>query len=189
MPKHYILSEEKEEVNAHFSFCMKDCIPFIRIYPTKGKYVKMEFDMFTVMKNERFVIINYTDHLLPLYDAYISIAQIPVKKKQYIGGGRNAVFTLLAQDTALIAERLYVLLLELHKMDEIKFNEHPFLINKEGFNSEGVHVEKFRNSLSKLPLSDLEDQLHIFEMDNPNQKQTIAIYNEEIESKRKKAQS
>ena len=112
---------------SHWDYCRDNKIPYVRIIKSGTKYWKIEFDMASVTMRERFVIISYADHIIPLYKLYAKYSSLPDNKYMYVGGGRNLIFTVHKKDAPDLAEKLFDLLLLLHEHDQKLFDENPFV--------------------------------------------------------------
>lgn len=147
-------TKDTEVRNKHWDYCCANKIPRVVIIKSGTKYWKIDFDVFPVTKMERFVIINYAEHIMPLYELYIKYTNLPSSKISAAGGGRNLVFKVHKKDAPDIAEKLFDLLVLLLKRDQELFDENPYTVDEEGHNSEGFHVAKFVEELKEM--SDLE---------------------------------
>ncbi len=182
----YILVNKKGNsiYNNHWEYCRENKIPCIQILKFGTKFWQVEFDVASITMQERFVILNYSDHVIPLYELYCIYSKLPPNKYSAIGGGRNLIFTIFKEDATDIAEKLFDLLVILSKRDQKLFDENPYTINKDGFNSEGFRVEKYLQGLKKMPNKDLINQYEFMKRDNPFKLQTIKMIKDEIDRRK-----
>lgn len=132
---------------------------------------------------ERFVIINYAEHIMPLYELYIKYANLPSSKISAAGGGRNLVFKVHKKDATDIAEKLFDLLVLLSIRDQVLFDENPHSVDKEGRNSEGWHVEKFVDELKRMSDTELVKKFRRLKESNPFMLQTLQLIKNEMNSR------
>ena len=125
---------DKDTDNKHWTYCCKNKIPCVSIIKAGTKYWKIEFDTASITQNERIVIVDYCDHVIPLYELYCVYSNLPSNKKSYAGGTRNLVFTVFKKDAVEIAEKLFDLLFLLSQQDQELFDENPIEVNSEGVN-------------------------------------------------------
>jgi hypothetical protein len=173
-------SKRKSDNDNHWDYCSAKKIPYIKIIKSGTKYWKIDFDMFPTTKMERFVIINYSAHVIPLYELYIKYSKLPRNKYSVAGGSRNLVFTVHKKDAPEIAEKLFDLLMLLSKRDQELFDENPYTINEEGCNSEGWHVEKFVKDLKEMSDSELIKKFWRLKESNPLMLQTLQLIIDEM---------
>ena len=176
----YDNEKDKDTFNKHWEYCCAQKIPCIRIIKSGTKFWQIEFDVLSVTLRERFVIMNYTEHIIPLYNLYGRYSKLPSNKYSAAGGGRNLIFTVHKKDAPALAKKLFDLLELLSKRDQELFDENPFTIDKEGFNCEGTHVDGFKETLNKMPDKNLISEYQIMKKDNPTMLQTIELINNEI---------
>jgi hypothetical protein len=173
-------SKERSYNDYHWDYCCSEKIPYIKIIKSGTKYWKIDFDLFPITKMERFVIMNYSEHILPLYELYVKYTNLPKNIYSASGGGRNLVFTVLTKDAPSIAEKLFDLLMLLSKRDQELFDENPYTVNKDGLNSEGRHVAKFVEELKAMSDGEIIKKYHRLKESNPFMLQTLQMVKDEI---------
>lgn len=173
-------SKKKSENDKHWDSCCAKKIPYIKIIKSGTKYWKIDFDMFPTTKMERFEIISYSAHVIPLYELYIKYTKLPRNKYSAAGGSRNLVFTVHKKDAPAIAEKLFDLLMLLSKRDQELFDENPYTINEDGFNSEGWHVAKFVEDLKEMADVELKEEYRRLKESNPLMLQTLQLIKDEM---------
>jgi hypothetical protein len=171
----YADTKDNDIRNKHWEYCCANKIPCIVVIKSGTKYWKIDFEVFSVTKMERFVIINYAEHIMPLYELYIKYTNLPSSKISAAGGGRNLVFTVYKKDAPEIAEKLFDLLFHLSKRDQVLFDENPYTIDKEGRNSEGWHVAKFVEELKEMSDLEIIKEYRRIKTGNPLMLQTLEL--------------
>ena len=129
---------------------------------------------------ERFTIINFADHILPLYEMYCKYSKLTLNRYSALGGSRNLCLTVFKKDATYIADKVFDLLFILSKTDQELFDANSHIINYDGFNSEGFHVAKYLKELKKMSNKKLFHHLELMKMGNPNKLQTIKMISDEI---------
>ena len=137
-----------------WNFYCDNSIPLITISKVNQRISTICFDIWPLVKFDRFVIINYPDHIIPLYNLYVQYSKLPKKHYFYSGGSNNAMFNVLRRDAEDIAIKLYDLIYQLHQLDEELFSYNPIEV-KEGFNSEGYNEEMEKAEFKSLSDEDL----------------------------------
>lgn len=140
----------EDSINNHWDYCCENHIPFIQISNKGIKYSQISFDCWPLTTMKRFSVLNFGDHIIPLYELYAANSSLPKNHFSCSGGSSNLVMSVLKNDVEWIASQLFDLLVKLGKMDEDKFKEAPFELNDEGFNSEGYHVAGVTEDLKEL---------------------------------------
>ncbi len=180
--KKYIFEDSKEN---HWDYCCENYIPYIVIYKEGKEFCKLDFDTFPLTRNERFTIIVFGEHILPLYEFYGKYNNVPRKKYSYVGGGSCAVMTVFAKDAELLASQLFDFLMVLKKIDQERFNDNPFEIDDRGHNSEGYNVEEMKTTLKEMSNDTLISMYQVMEI-NGNFKyrpRERLLYESEISSR------
>ncbi len=173
------------EYTSHWNFCHDNKIPFVCIRKSGTKYWEIEYDIASITMMERFRIINYTDHISPLYKLYAKYSNLPYNKYDYFSGGRSGTFKVHKKDAPKLAEKIYDLLLLLNEHDQKLFDEKPFKVDKEGFNSEGYHVAGFKKKLKEISDDLLLSLFNSHKKDNPYMLQQLSLYKKEIARRNK----
>lgn len=133
-----------------WEYCCKNKLPLITIDEKGWKYSYISFDAWPFAKFERFRVINYFEHILPLYLLYKKYSKLPDGKYSITGSGNSGGFTVFKKDVNEIVPKLYDLLMELGKRDEELFNMEPFQVDEDGNNAEGWNEIDFPQYLKKL---------------------------------------
>lgn len=98
-------SKDYEAYNAHWDYCVKNDIPFIRIIPAT-KFAQVEFDITTMLEFHR--IENHpTEFFIELYKSYAEFFNLPVNKISCAGGSNNLIFTLHIEHASFFANQLF----------------------------------------------------------------------------------
>lgn len=106
-------SKDYVEYNAHWSYCVKNDIPFIRIIPTI-KFSQIEFDISTMLHLFE-IAATPTDFLMELYKGYAEFFMLPKNKISCAGGSKNLILTLHNEHADFFANQLFDYLLEFTK--------------------------------------------------------------------------
>lgn len=109
--------EDKHDYNEHWSYCIKNDIPFIRIIPAK-KYSKIEFDIFCML-NFHELKKTPSEFLINLYKCYAEFFRLPLNKFEYAGGSNNLIFTILKEHSEYFASQLFDYLNDFVKTNRI----------------------------------------------------------------------
>jgi hypothetical protein len=173
-----------QEGMTFWDYCCTHSQPLVSVDTSGTRYWHINFDAFPVTKMERFTVINYSDHIIPLYKVYVAGANLPTDKVSAIGGGRNLRMCIRKEDAEMLAEKMFDLLVVLAEMDQERFDESPFELNSEGRNSEGFKPDGVRDSLKKMNDKDLQVHYMVWSDQNPHQKKYLTLIEEEI-SRRK----
>lgn len=152
--KKYSLVGNKDN---HWEYCCINSIPHIIIYKSSGKYTSIDYDAWSITKNERFTMLDFTDHVKPLYQLYSDYNKLPQSKYRLVGGGRNGKITVHSEDVIQIAEKLFDFIMLLAVQDQELFEMNPIYINAEGKNSEGVNVENLKSYLKQMETEELRN--------------------------------
>jgi hypothetical protein len=162
--------------NNHWEYCCTQKIPCIRISKSGTKYWKIDCELLPINMLERFWVINIDEHIRPLYKLYSKYAKIPLNKSLF----GNGSFIVFKKDAPDIAEKLFDLLMLLSKRDQELFDENPFTVNKEGFNSEGFRVTGYTEKLNKMSDDDLISEFRSIRSGNPLMLQTLELIKSEL---------
>jgi len=138
------------------------------------QYWSIEFDMFPVKKFERFSVVDYSDHILPLYELYVKQAKLPIDKKHCVGGSRALRFKVKKEDAEMLAEELFDLLVNLAEWDELLFDKNPYELGETGANSEGFNPEISIQQLIELTDQELMREWMQFKKNQPYHKKYLA---------------
>ncbi len=106
-------SKDYEAYNAHWSYCVKNDIPFIRIIPAT-KFAQVEFDISTMLDFYK-ISDSPSKFLIELYNSYVEFFQFPKNKIGCGGGSKNLIFTLYLEHVDFFANQLFEYLLEYTK--------------------------------------------------------------------------
>ena len=91
--------------NAHWNYCVKNDIPFIRIIPAT-KFAKVEFDISTML--DFFEISSHpAEFFIKLYECYVEFFKLPKDKLSCAGGSNNLIFTLYKEHAEIFANQLF----------------------------------------------------------------------------------
>jgi len=133
-----------------WDYCWENKLPQIIISDVGTKYAKISFDVLPLTRYERYRVLSFSDHVIPLYKLYKKYYNLPDNKFSFAGGGNCGVMTVFKKDMIEIATKLHDLLLEIGKRDEEVFNMDPFEVDKQGNNAEGWNEINFPQYLKKL---------------------------------------
>lgn len=169
-----------------WEYCCENKMPLITIHEKGWKYSYISFDVWPFAKYARFRVINYYEHILPLYQLYKKYSKLPDEKYSITGSGNSGGFIVLKKDVNEIIPKLYDLLMELGKRDEELFNMEPFYLNKEGLNSEGWNEETRPHEVKEMGDNNL---LLLYKMSRSNEyykyrPRECALYENEVKRRK-----
>jgi hypothetical protein len=183
---YYDLRSDKNGFDQHWNYCCKNDLPFVRIIKQGKKYCSIEFDVISITKSSRLLLVDFSGQIIKFYTTYIKQSRLPVAKSLIIGGGSSLIFKVYSKDAEQLAELTFDLILILSKWDETFFDLKPFELNEEGYNSEGVHVKSFQARLKTFSTKELLSGYQVEKEDNPTKKKTIELYKDEISKRESK---
>ena len=131
----------------HMDYCKKANLPYISITSKGTKYWKINYDLSTIRKFARFDKIDFADHIKPIHKVYLKRNNLP-DKFSLVGGGKYGTLVVLKSDAEALADLLFDLLIEIHNLDQEKFDENPEYI-RNGRNAEGLRVEIDKGNLKE----------------------------------------
>lgn len=126
-------------VYPHMDYCRSKNVPYISITTKGTKYWKINYDISTIGKLERFDKIDFADYIKPIHKVYLKRNNLP-DKFSLVGGGKYGTLVVLKSDAEVLADLLFDLLIEIHNLDQEKFDENPEYI-RNGRNAQGQLVE------------------------------------------------
>ena len=93
----YIYQNKRRDsdYDEHWEYCSLNKIPFIQIIKSGTEFWKIEFDVFPIVKLEQIVVINFADHVIPLYLLYSKYRNLNKNNCINSGGGRNLILQSL----------------------------------------------------------------------------------------------
>ena len=106
-------TKDYEAYNAHWNYCVKNDIPFIRCIPAT-KFAKVEFDTITMLDFHK-ISNSPSNFLMQLYDCYVEFFQFPKNKVACAGGSNNLIFTIYKEHSEFFANQLFFYLVEYTK--------------------------------------------------------------------------
>ena len=174
----------QQEGLSFWDYCCTHSQPMVTVDTSGTRYWHIDFDVFPVTKMERFTVINYSDHVIPLYKVYVADAHLPTDKVSAVGGGRNLRMCVRKEDAEMLAEKMFDLLVVLAQIDQERFDEAPYELNSEGRNSEGFKPDGVRETLRAMSDDDLQRHYVYWKTDQPHQKKYLALIDEEIARRR-----